>query len=178
MKAEMTELVMPGDANHLGTCFGGKIMSWIDLCAAIAAQRLVGTVVTASVDGIEFKKPIKVGDVITIKASVNAVWKTSMEVGVTVLVESPMRKTETIFDPTVQRYRKLSSSKQACKAYLTFVAINEGGTQRDVSKYVDDWEDTHRSCCSHMYYTEVTDHTRRWEEAQERRRVRLKNRKR
>jgi len=70
MRAEMTELVMPGDANPMGTAFGGRIMAWIDMVAAIAAQRAVGAVVTASVDSIEFEKPVRVGDVVTLKAAV------------------------------------------------------------------------------------------------------------
>jgi acyl-CoA hydrolase len=160
MKAEMTELVMPGDTNHLGTCFGGKIMSWIDLCAAIAAQRLVGTVVTASVDSIEFKKSIKVGDVVTIQASVNAVWNTSLEVGVRVMVQSPTQlPTE---DTTYMYFPEL---QQACRAYLTFVAVDNKGQRRRVS---------HVKSQYNLY-----DHAgkRRFEEADKRREIRLANRK-
>ena len=116
-QAEMTEIVMPGDTNHLGTAFGGKIMQWIDICAAIAAQRHAGgVVVTASIDSLEFKKPIRQGDIVTLKARVNAVWTTSMEVGVKVEAENPMTREKI----------------QACKAYLTFVALDEKGKRREV----------------------------------------------
>ena len=122
MQVEMTEIVMPGHTNHLGTCFGGTIMSWIDIAAAIAAQRLVGTVVTASVDSIQFKKPIKLGDIVTIKASVNRIWDSSLEVGVVVFV---------------QRFSngKLLSDQRVCRAYLTFVAISEDGEKRSVEPF-------------------------------------------
>jgi acyl-CoA hydrolase len=115
----MTEIVLPGDTNHLGTAFGGKIMQWIDICAAIAAQRHAGgVVVTASIDSLEFRKPIKQGDIVTLRSRVNAAWKTSMEVGVKVEAENPLTR----------------ESFQACKAYLTFVALDENGKRREVPK--------------------------------------------
>jgi acyl-CoA hydrolase len=116
---EMTEIVMPSDTNHLGTCFGGTIMGWIDKAAAIAAQRLVDMVVTASVDTIEFKKPIKLSDVVTLKASVNRLWKTSMEIGVKVLVQPPKKVLDGI-----SSYNKLDTF---IHAYLTFISVNELG---------------------------------------------------
>jgi acyl-CoA hydrolase len=113
----MTEIVLPGDTNHLGTAFGGKIMQWIDICAAIAAQRHAGgVVVTASIDSLEFRRPIKQGDIVTLRAMVNASWTTSMEVGVSVEAENPMTRERV----------------QACKAYLTFVALDEKGKRRSV----------------------------------------------
>jgi acyl-CoA hydrolase len=167
MQAQMTEIVMPGDANHLGTCFGGKIMSWIDMVAAIAAQRLVGTVVTASVDSIQFKRPIQVGDLVTLKALVNRVWNTSMEVGVSVLVQSHVLGKDCDFEDVPTHYI-LSDSKQACKAYLTFVAVDDRGKRRDVSA-------KQRGFLSHHDYG--SNRERRWKEAEERREVRLANRK-
>lgn len=167
MYAEMTEIVMPGDANHLGTCFGGKIMSWIDMVAAIAAQRLVGTVVTASVDSIQFKRPIQVGNLVSLKASVNRVWNTSMEVGVSVLVQSRTRKVEKNGTDCYTSYSILTESLQACKAYLTFVAVDDKGKCRDISDY---WPGL-----SHHDYG--SNRERRWEEAEERRKIRLANRK-
>ena len=169
MHAEMTEIVMPGDANHLGTCFGGKIMSWIDLVAAIAAQRLVGTVVTASVDSIQFKRPIQVGDLVTLKSSVNRVWNTSMEVGVSVLVQSHVRKVEGNGTDCYTSYSALAEPSQACKAYLTFVAVDDRGKRRDISDCDIEF--------SHIDYDYETDKYRRWHEAGERREVRLVNRK-
>ena len=132
MKAEMTEIVMPSHTNHMGTCFGGTIMSWIDTVAAIAAQRAVGSVVTASVDSIQFKKPIKLGDIVTLKASVNMIWGSSMEVGVKITCQSPVMRIHK-FD---LNYTELGGEQQVCKAYLTFVAINNRGT-RNVSDKLD-----------------------------------------
>lgn len=170
MQAEMTEIVMPGDANHLGTCFGGKIMSWIDIAAAVAAQRLVGTVVTASVDSIEFKRPIRVGDLVTIKSSVNRVWNSSMEVGVKVLVQSHILATGSDHEPDVPLHYVLSEPQQACKAYLTFVAVDDRGKRRSVTTR-DEYK------FSHIDYDCETDRLRRYNEAEERRKVRLANRK-
>ncbi|MGB5810514.1 MAG: acyl-CoA thioesterase [Polyangiales bacterium] len=82
---EMTELVLPQHANAIGTAFGGVIMSWIDIGSSIAAKRHCGRVsVTARVDALEFRAPIKVGDVVRLTACINAAFTTSMEIGVRV----------------------------------------------------------------------------------------------
>ncbi|MGB8222564.1 MAG: acyl-CoA thioesterase [Polyangiales bacterium] len=82
---EMTELVLPQHTNAIGTAFGGVIMSWIDICSSIAAMRHCGRVsVTARVDALEFKAPIKVGDVVCLTARLNAAFTSSMEIGVRV----------------------------------------------------------------------------------------------
>ncbi len=82
---EMTELVLPQHTNAVGTAFGGAIMSWIDICASIAAKRHCGRVsVTARIEAIEFKAPIKVGDVVRLTARLNAAFNTSMEIGIRV----------------------------------------------------------------------------------------------
>lgn len=82
---EMTELVLPHHTNAIGTAFGGAIMSWIDICASIAAKRHCGYVsVTARIEAIEFKAPIKVGDVVRLTARLNAAFTSSMEIGVRV----------------------------------------------------------------------------------------------
>ncbi len=82
---EMTELVLPQHANAIGTAFGGVIMSWIDICSSIAAKRHCGRVsVTARVEALEFRAPIRVGDVVRLTARVNAAFRTSMEIGVRV----------------------------------------------------------------------------------------------
>lgn len=87
---EMTELVLPQHTNAIGTAFGGVIMSWIDVCSSIAAIRHCGRVsVTARVDALEFKAPIKVGDVVRLTARLNAAFTTSMEIGVRVEREHP-----------------------------------------------------------------------------------------
>ncbi|MEE6249757.1 MAG: acyl-CoA thioesterase [Bdellovibrionota bacterium] len=105
----MTELVLPSHTNQLGTVFGGKIMSWIDIAAAISAQRHAGKpVVTASIDGLDFIAPAQLGWVVNLKASVNRVFNTSMEVGVRVDSENPI---------TGENYHTAT-------AYLTFVALD------------------------------------------------------
>src|SRR5256885_16897985 len=87
----MTELVLPGHANAMGTIFGGQIMSWIDIAAAIAAQRHARrAVVTASIDALHFLAPVKVGHVVHIRAMVNFSGRTSLEVGVRVDSENPI----------------------------------------------------------------------------------------
>lgn len=82
---EMTELLLPQHANALGTAFGGTIMSWIDICGAICAQRHCGRIaVTAYVDDLEFLAPIRVGDVVRLHARMNQAFGSSMEVEVEV----------------------------------------------------------------------------------------------
>lgn len=104
----MTELVLPGNTNSFGSVFGGQVMAWIDICAAIAAQRHSHKpVVTASVDALQFIQPVFKGWVINLKASVNYAGRTSMEVGVRVDAENPT---------TGERFHTAS-------AYLTFVAL-------------------------------------------------------
>lgn len=104
----MTELVLPGHTNSFGSVFGGQVMAWIDICAAIAAQRHSRMpVVTASVDALQFIQPVFKGWVINLKASVNYAGRTSMEVGVRVDAENPT---------TGERFHTAS-------AYLTFVAL-------------------------------------------------------
>src|SRR5690242_3943089 len=86
----VTHLVMPSDANVLGTTFGGMVMQWTDLAAAMAAMRHARLpVVTASIDQLSFLAPIRVGHMAILTAQVNAVFGTSMEVGVVVLSEDP-----------------------------------------------------------------------------------------
>jgi acyl-CoA hydrolase len=109
---QMTELVLPQHTNQLGNLLGGQLMHWIDICAALAGYKLNGKVcVTASVDKIDFHHPVKLGGVITLMASVNRVFSSSMEIGVKVYVESYLERT-----------RKHSNS-----AYLTFVCVDEEG---------------------------------------------------
>jgi acyl-CoA hydrolase len=84
-RTEMTEYVLPQHANALGNVFGGQIMAWVDLCAAITAQRHSGkTCVTAFVDDLKFQQPVKVGEVVRLRAEVSAVFNSSMEIEVVV----------------------------------------------------------------------------------------------
>jgi acyl-CoA hydrolase len=108
----MTQLILPPDANNLNAAFGGKVMEWIDICGAVAAQRHCRqVVVTASMDDLHFHAPIKVGWVALLHARVLAAFRTSMEVGVTVHAENPL---------TGERFLTTS-------ALLTFVAIDKEG---------------------------------------------------
>src|SRR5277367_2866908 len=85
--SEMTEIVLPNDANPLNALLGGRLMHWIDLAGAMAAHRHSRTyVVTASVDHMDFLVPVRVGDFVVLRSSVNRVFHTSMEVGVKVWV--------------------------------------------------------------------------------------------
>ena len=85
----MTELVLPNHTNQLGNLLGGQLMQWIDICGALASAKHSQRVcVTASVDRIDFHHPIRLGNVVTLNASVNRAFKTSMEVGVKVFAES------------------------------------------------------------------------------------------
>jgi acyl-CoA hydrolase len=82
---EMTEFVLPTHTNAFGSVFGGQIMAWVDLCAAICAQRHAGCpCVTASVDELTFKRPVRVGQVVVLRARVTATFRTSMEIEVMV----------------------------------------------------------------------------------------------
>jgi acyl-CoA hydrolase len=82
---DMTEYVLPQHANVFGTVFGGQIMAWVDLCAAICAQRHAGRpCVTAFVDDLLFKRPVRVGQVVRLRAQVKATFRTSMEIEVSV----------------------------------------------------------------------------------------------
>src|SRR5258708_39272067 len=82
-QSEMAEIVLPNDANPLASLLGGRLMHWIDLAGAMAAHRHSRKhVVTASVDHIDFLVPVRVGDLVILRSSVNRVFHTSMEVGV------------------------------------------------------------------------------------------------
>jgi acyl-CoA hydrolase len=107
---ETRYLIMPQQANPHGTAFGGAIVAWIDMVAAMAAQRHAGCeVVTAGIDSLAFKEPIRIGDHVTLKASVNYVSRSSMEVGVQVIKEDPYSGKKVL----------------ATTAFLTFVALDE-----------------------------------------------------
>lgn len=117
----MTELVLPNDTNQLGNLLGGRLMHWMDIAAAIAAQRHSNRVcVTASVDQLSFHQPIKLGEVVILRASVNRAFTTSMEIGVQVQTENLL---------TGER-------KTANTAYLTFVALANDGLPSGVPPVV------------------------------------------
>lgn len=116
-RTELVEVVLPNDTNPLGNVLGGRVMHLIDIAGAIAAHRHANSlVVTASVDHIDFRHPIKVGNLIVLKSQVNRVFHTSMEVGVEVYSEDVL---------TGERVHTSS-------AYVTFVAIGPDGKPRPV----------------------------------------------
>lgn len=125
----MTELVLPSHTNALGSIFGGTVMSWIDIAAAICAQRHSRKiVVTAHIDEIKFIAPVYKGWVINLKASVNQVGTTSMEVGVRVDAENPQ---------TGEMFHTAS-------AYLTFVALDSHGKPTTVAPLIIESEEDKR----------------------------------
>jgi acyl-CoA hydrolase len=125
----MTELVLPNYTNQLGNLLGGQLMHWIDICAALASAKHSQRVcVTASVDRIDFHHPIKLGNVVTLIASVNRAFRTSMEVGVSVFAESHIEGT-----------RILTNT-----AYLTFVSVDETGKPVDTNEIVPETDDEKR----------------------------------
>jgi acyl-CoA hydrolase len=114
---ETAEMMMPADANVLGHVFGGVILAMMDTAAAVAAFRHARTnCVTVSIDRVDFREPIHVGDLVVMKASVNYVGRTSLEVGVRVEAE----------EMTTGRRRHTNS------CYLTFVAIDRNGRPIEV----------------------------------------------
>lgn len=111
-QSEMTEIILPNDANTLGNLLGGRLMHFIDLTGAMAAYRHSRThVVTVAMDHIDFIQPVHVGDLLILKSRVNRAFKTSMEVGVKVWVEHP----------------QTGVLLHVASAYLVFVAIDENG---------------------------------------------------
>lgn len=114
---EMREMVMPNHTNSHGTVFGGTVMSWIDIAAAmVAARHCARPVVTAHISDIDFIAPIKMGYHVLIQASMNYVGRTSMIVGVKVTSENPHN----------------GDSRKTTTAYLTFVALNDLGQPVEV----------------------------------------------
>jgi acyl-CoA hydrolase len=105
----MTELVLPNDTNLYGNLMGGRLMYWMDIAAALAAQKHSNApVVTASVDNISFENPIKLGNVVHIEAKVSRAFNTSMEVHMKVWGED------------LKKQHKYKSNE----AYYTFVALD------------------------------------------------------
>lgn len=116
---EMNQLVLPQHSNAFGNAFGGTVVSWIDICAAMSAQRHARLpVVTASMDQIDFLAPIKVGHLVNLKSVVNYVGRTSMEIGVRVEAEDTLTGERT----------------HAVSAYVTFVAIDDDGKPIEVPR--------------------------------------------
>ncbi len=116
-RVTMTELVLPNDTNTLDNLMGGRLMHWMDVVSAIAAQKHSNSiVVTASVDNISFAQPIQLGDVVTLKAFVTRAFSTSMEVYIEVCAENI----------------PAGESEQTNSAFFTFVAVDKKGKPKRV----------------------------------------------
>jgi len=127
----MTELVLPNDTNTLNNLMGGRLMHWMDIVSAIAAQKHSNKiVVTASVDNISFRHPIQLGNVVTLKARVTRAFNSSMEVRIDVEAED------------IPGSRKIQSNS----AYFTFVAVGADGKPADVPEIQPETEE------DRMYY--------------------------
>ncbi|MBC8133994.1 MAG: acyl-CoA thioesterase [Deltaproteobacteria bacterium] len=145
-RVETVQIVLPGLTNVHGTIFGGMLMQWIDITAAVAAGRHAGgAVVTASMDRLHFLTPVHLGEVVTLQAQVNFAARTSMEVGVRVFAEG----------------RPGDRRRQATRAYLTFVAVDDLGRPREVPQLM----------------LRTADDKRRFHDAGLRRAVRLRERR-
>lgn len=121
-----TEVVLPNDTNHVGNLFGGKLLQWLDITAAIAAQRHCGrVVVTAAINHVSFENPIKQNSIVTLEAKVSRAFTSSMEIYVDVFVENPV-----------------TGEKTKCnEAILTFVAIDQNGSPLPVPQLTPETED-------------------------------------
>ena len=124
--SELSEYALPNDANVLGTLFGGKVMSMVDLAGSLAATRHARCpVVTASVDYMNFIHPVPIGHLVILRSAVNRVFRSSMEVGVQVTVENLL---------TGER-------KHTCSAYLTFVGVDKSGGKVILPPVIAETED-------------------------------------
>lgn len=120
-KTIMTEIVLPNDTNTLGNLMGGKLLHWMDICAAISAHRCSNRiVVTASVNNVSFSHPIKLGDIVTLEAKVSRTFNSSMEVYIDVFVED----------------HRTGARKQCNNAIYTFVAVDQIGSPISVPEVI------------------------------------------
>lgn len=142
-RVRMNEMVMPNDTNPLGNLMGGRLLQWMDVCSAISAQRHCNqSVVTISVDSVEFKRAIKLGEVVTIEGEVTRAFRTSMEVAMEVFAENLQ-----------------TNQRNLCTvSYYTFVSIDAEGNTLPVTEIIP----------------ETRFEKERYEQAAERRKIRLK----
>jgi acyl-CoA hydrolase len=122
----MTELVLPNDTNALHNLMGGRLMHWMDIVSAIAAQKHANQiVVTASVDNISFKHPIRLGNVVTLRAKVTRAFTSSMEVRIDVEAEDIPANTRT----------------ESNNAFFTFVAVGKNGKPVEIPEVEPETDD-------------------------------------
>ena len=125
-QSEMTEIILPNDTNTLGNLLGGRLMHFIDLTGAMAAYRHSRThVVTAAMDHIDFIRPVRLGDLLTLKSSVNRAFTSSMEVGVKVWAENT----------------RTGGVVHVASAYLVFVAVDVQGCLQNVPQLLPETPD-------------------------------------
>ncbi len=122
----MTEMVLPNDTNTLNNLMGGRLLHWMDICAAISAQRHSNRiVVTASVDNVSFSEPIKLGNIVTMKARVTRSFNSSMEVFLEVWAED------------IPAGERLSTNR----AFYTFVAVDQNGRPIEVPELIPETDE-------------------------------------
>jgi acyl-CoA hydrolase len=125
-QSEMTEIILPNDTNTLGNLLGGRLMHFIDLAGAMAAYRHSRThVVTAAMDHIDFIRPVHLGDLLTLRSSINRAFSSSMEVGVKVWAENT----------------RTGVTAHVASAYLVFVAIDMQGNRQRVPEALPETPD-------------------------------------
>jgi acyl-CoA hydrolase len=128
-QSEMTEIVLPNDTNVLGNLLGGRLMHFIDLTGALAAHRHSRSyVVTAAMDHIDFIRPVRMGDLLTLKSSVNRAFNTSMEVGVKVWAENAL----------------CGEPVHVASAFLVFVAVDKEGRRVRVPEVIPETPEEQR----------------------------------
>jgi acyl-CoA hydrolase len=147
-QSEMTEIVLPNDTNTLGNLLGGRLMHFIDLTGAMAAYRHSRSyIVTAAMDHIDFVRPVHLGDLVTLRSSVNRAFTSSMEVGVKVWAEN----TQT------------GITRHVASAYLVFVAIDQNSRPVRVPELVPETPDEQRRYADALLRREhrESEHSRR-----------------
>jgi acyl-CoA hydrolase len=124
--ADMNEIVLPNDTNTFGNLMGGRLMYWMDIASAIAAMRHCNSpCMTASVDNLSFKTPIKIGNIVHIQSKVTRAFNTSMEIHVEVWGED-----------SLHQYKYKSN-----EAYFTYVALDPNGKPRPVPQLIPETEE-------------------------------------
>lgn len=122
---EMNELVLPNDTNTFGNLMGGRLLYWMDICSAMAAQKHCNSpVVTVSVDNVSFKRSIKLGEVVTIQAQVTRAFSTSVEVRMEIFAQNLPKGTR----------------EKSNEAYYTFVAVDSNTKPSPVPEIIPETE--------------------------------------
>jgi acyl-CoA hydrolase len=129
-QSERSEIIFPADANAMNFLFGGRLMQFIDLVGAVAACRHAAAItVTASMDHLDFVSPVRVGELLILRSSVNRAFNTSMEVGVKAMVEDVLGG---------------GGMRHVSSAYLTYVAVNREGGKLQVPEVLPETDHQRR----------------------------------